>query len=120
MAHSCSTLVATCIDFRFQKAFEAWMNREVGVGNYDRVAWAGGVKDLGSLLNQLDISVRLHHIQKVILVNHEDCGAYGAAGTLAKHEEDLQAAATKIAELYPQLQVELYFARLNGNIEKVS
>lgn len=44
-------------------------------------------------MSQIDISVKLHSIKKVVLTNHEDCGAYGAEGTEEKHRQDLLSAA---------------------------
>lgn len=120
MAHTTSTIVVTCIDFRFQTFIEAWLTKNVGPDNYDRVAWAGGVFDLPGILKQIDISVRLHHIAKVILMNHEDCGAYGSAGTPQKHREDLRGAQAKIHLLYPHLDVSLYYTHLDGTFEKIT
>src|SRR5689334_7215452 len=107
MAHITNTIVVTCIDFRFQKFIEGWLVKNVGVKNYDRVAWAGGVADLFGILKQVDVSVRLHDIKKAVFINHEDCGAYGATGTAEKHKTDLLAARTKIHVLYPELDVAL-------------
>lgn len=78
--HTCKAVVVTCIDFRFQKFIEEWVNINVGPGQYDRVSWAGAVFNLETVLGQIEISHRLHHIKQVILVNHEDCGAYGMPG----------------------------------------
>lgn len=119
MAHHCSAIVVTCIDFRFQKFIEEWMNKTLGEGQYDRVAWAGGVFDLAGILKQIEISNRLHGIKKVILVNHEDCGAYGEAGTPKRHAADLSDVAAKIMALYPHLSVETYYLHLDGTFEKV-
>lgn len=74
--HFCSTLLVSCIDFRIQRIVEEWARERLGERQYDRVAVAGGVKDLPSILKQIDLSVKLHNIKKVVLMNHEDCGAY--------------------------------------------
>jgi len=117
--HTCSTIAVSCIDFRFQKFIETWLNKKIGVKQYDRVAWAGGVFDRNGILKQLDISVRLHHIKKVILINHEDCGAYGVSGTPEKHRSDLIATRVKIHTLYPRLKITLYYLLLDGTFKKI-
>lgn len=116
--HQAEAIIITCIDFRLQEAINNWIAQNLEPKTFDRVALAGGVKNLDTILRQIDIAVRLHHIKKVILVNHEDCGAYGEAGTLEKHTEDLTAAKARIQEIYPNLEVETFYLHLDGNFEK--
>lgn len=118
--HSCDTAIVTCIDFRFQEYINNWISENFSPKSFDRIAIAGGVFDLDYVLRQVDISFRLHHIKKVILVNHEDCGAYGEAGTAEKHAEDLKNAAAKIKERYPDLEVVSYYLHLDGTFEAIS
>lgn len=117
--HSCSALLISCIDFRIQPAVEAWARQNLGPQNYDRVALAGGVKDFPAIMDQIDLSVKLHGIKKVILTNHEDCGAYGEQGTEEKHRRDLLSAAAAVTSKYPSLQVETYFVTLFGEFVSV-
>ncbi len=117
--HTCHSFVVACIDFRFQQAFVDWLGERVGHGNYDRVGLAGGVKNWPAIAEQLDISKRLHDIKQVILINHEDCGAYGEAGTLEKHTADLRQARVEIMKKYPTLQIDMYYAKLDGTLEQV-
>lgn len=117
--HNCDVLIVTCIDFRFQKYINDWISKNFRNGTFDRVAIAGGVFDLDYVLKQTEISHRLHHIQKVILINHEDCGAYGEAGTAEKHSTDLRTAGEEIKQLYPELKIEGYYLHLDGTFEAV-
>ena len=117
-SHSCEAVVVTCIDFRFQDFISQWISQNLPPKSYDRVAFAGGVKNLETILGQIEISKRLHDIKKVVLINHEDCGAYGEQGTPEKHSEDLKNAATKIKELHPDLEVETYYLHLDGTFER--
>lgn len=114
--HTCKAIVISCIDFRIQKTVEEWANENIGIRQYDRVAWAGGVQDIEGVLKQIDISVRLHSIQKAVLMNHEDCGAYGEAGTFEKHQQDLKGAAELVKGKYPSLTIEPYFVKLDGSV----
>ena len=85
--HTCFALIVSCIDFRVQRAVEDWARKNLGAGKYDRAALAGGVKDFPAVMNQIDLSAKLHGIKKVVLMNHEDCGAYGAEGNEETHRE---------------------------------
>ncbi len=117
--HIADALVVSCIDFRFQKYIREWLEKNMKGKNYDYVGFAGGTKDLKTILNQLDISVRLHHIKQVALMHHEDCGAYGKESTHAKHSGDLKKARKTIQNLYPDLRVNTYYIHLDGQFEKI-
>lgn len=117
--HSCEAAIVTCIDFRFQEAINKWIDQKFKPGTFDRVAIAGGVYDADYIKKQLEISHRLHHIKEVILMNHEDCGAYGEAGTAERHSHDLRAMGEDIKKTYPELKVEGYYLHLNGTPEMV-
>lgn len=117
--HTCDALVVTCIDFRFQDYINNWISKNIPTKSYDRVALSGGVKNLETILGQLEISKKLHDIKKVILINHEDCGAYGESGTLEKHAENLKNAAKKIKETHPDLEVEAFYLHLDGTFESI-
>lgn len=119
MTHICDALVVTCIDFRFQDEIEKWLTKNLGKKNYDRVALGGGVYDFYAILKQVEISNKLHHIKKVILMNHEDCGAYGAAGTYERHTHDLTQAKKTISKLYPKLKVDSFYLHLDAEFERV-
>jgi carbonic anhydrase len=117
--HVTDALVVHCIDFRFQKYLDTWLQKHLGHGNYDRVSLAGGVFDFDMVSEQVGISVRLHEIGKVVLINHEDCGAYGAAGSFERHQKDLRVAKQAIEAEFPRLKVEIYYLRLDGAFEKI-
>lgn len=118
--HTCETIIVTCIDFRFQEHINNWISKNFAPKTFDRVAIAGGVFDLDYVLKQVEISHRLHHIKKVILINHVDCGAYGEAGTPEKHADDLKKAAAAIKTQYPDLEVQTYYLHLDGTSESIS
>ncbi len=117
--HNCEAIIITCIDYRLQDFINEWINTRFNGNPYDRVALGGGIFDIFYILRQIEISVKLHHVKKVILINHEDCGAYGKAGTYEKHLEDLAAAEKKIEALFG-LDVETYYLHLDGVFEEVS
>jgi carbonic anhydrase len=118
--HTCQAIVIHCIDFRLQKSLNDWLGRRFGLSDYDRVSLAGGVFDFYTILRQVEISDRLHKIKKVILINHEDCGAYGDEGIPERHAHDLREAERKIEALFPHLDVEIYYMHLTGILENLS
>lgn len=113
----CEAVVVTCIDYRFQESVSVWTKGNLPRRGHDRVAYAGGVKNLEIILSQISISRTLHGIKKAILMNHEDCGAYGEEGTPEKHAQDLRVAKTKVKEAYPDLEIETYYLHLDGTFE---
>lgn len=119
MNHQAEAIIITCIDFRLQETINNWISQNFSPKTFDRVALAGGVKNLDIILNQIEIAHRLHHIKKVVLINHEDCGAYRESGTPEKHAEDLKTAKQKIQSLFPELKVETYYLKLDGTFQPV-
>ena len=118
--HHCDAIVITCMDFRFQKFIEQWEKDNLGEFTFDRISLGGACFDFFAILKQIDISVRLHTISKVIIINHEECGAYGEAGTYERHQQDLKNAELQIERLYHNLDVETYYLHKDGTFEEMS
>ena len=118
VAHTCEAVVVHCIDFRLQKFLNDWLAKRFGVSGYDRISWAGGVRELAIVQGQIETSRRLHDVKRAILINHEDCGAYGPLGTKERHVSDLAYAEHAIQFLH--LEVEKYFLHLNGEFERIT
>lgn len=118
--HTCQSIVVTCIDFRFQAFIDKWISLNFQKGDFDRVALAGGIFDLPAIIKQVEISHNLHHIKEVVLINHEDCGAYGKEGNYKRHVQDLKSAKEKIQQLLPDLKISLYYLHLDGVFEHVA
>jgi hypothetical protein len=107
------------MDYRLQGFLNDWLAARGFEGRYDRVALAGGVHDLTSVVRQVGIAVRLHRVQRVVLVNHENCGAYGSAGGADRHRKDLCKARDRIHKGFPHLEIELYFLLLDGTFQRI-
>lgn len=120
MAHTCDALVVSCIDFRFQKYIRNWLDKNLADKTFDYVAFGGGSKEIDIIMTQLKISVDLHSITHVVLMNHEECGAYGAESTPQRHAADLKHAKEIILAKYPHLSVALYYLHLDGTFEEIS
>jgi carbonic anhydrase len=118
MVHTCEAVVVHCIDFRLQHFLNDWLEKRFGKQNYDRISWAGGVMEFAIVKTQIQKSQQLHNVKKIILINHEDCGAYGPMGTKERHVSDLAYAEEAVKSLY--LQVEKYYLHLNGEFERIT
>jgi carbonic anhydrase len=117
MGHICEAIVFRCIDHRIDQEVLTRLLREAGVcsGKFDLVSVAGAAKDLLSaegssfLLKQVEISQLLHDIKKIVLVPHDDCGAYGTADSEeeeATQTKDLTAITQLLGVKFPELTVE--------------
>jgi carbonic anhydrase len=129
MTHHCSTLVLQCIDFRLGRPIPQLLGEMGILGDCDIVSIAGAAKTLATptkpshretALDQIDIAVRLHSIDTVLLINHEDCGAYGGRAAFsspeaeeASHAADMALATEVIRTQYPRLRVKQVLARIS-------
>jgi carbonic anhydrase len=136
--HKIKACVITCIDFRFQKSIKEYMVENGYLGEADIISIAGASHDLATpqtplsqeyLMNQIGISVSLHNPDKIILVDHQDCGMYAVTGKiphdleldkdLEEHKNYLLTAKKSLQEKYNNIEVELIFAGLDGSFTKL-
>ncbi|MDK1119075.1 MAG: hypothetical protein QGM50_09845 [Anaerolineae bacterium] len=119
MTDKCETVVVHCMDYRLQRYLNNWVEENILPQSYDRISIAGGVYDVYDVMRQVDLAIRLHKIKKVVLINHEDCGAYGFEGTNERHSVDLRNTREKISKLFSHIDVDLYYLNLNGTFEHI-
>jgi hypothetical protein len=129
--YHCDAAIIWCFDNRFDLGFRKFLKRS-GVINTDPIKVAGGAKSLASpeqesdrlfIVDQIRKSMRLHGTQRVVLMLHSDCGAYGGlaggfGGDARKealhHEEELQKAAEYLQGEIPELEITKYFVDFEG------
>ena len=77
-----------------------------------------------ALLDHIEISLRLHKIVKVILLDHLDCGAYKTfcpglkpEKEIEEHKNNLKMAKEKIQNLFPRLIVKTWILHLDGKLD---
>jgi hypothetical protein len=141
--HTCKYALVTCEDFRLHQRgdgrnYVANFIKEIG-GECDLITRGGAIQDLvrpkwiykigtlfgflyagfrGSIIRDLTVSVKKHGVKEIILLNHEDCGAYegmdfkGREQELNQHTADLHAAKEIIEKEFPGVEILLYFAYL--------
>lgn len=131
-------LLLSCMDYRLIDDTERYMAGRGLKDRYDHVVLAGA--SLGAVTEEypawnktfwdhLGLSVKLHNIKRVILLDHRDCGAYktllGAdLGKTPGFETDTHAARLhklkgQINQRYPQLAVETLLMSLDGSVETI-
>jgi carbonic anhydrase len=116
----CDALVVHCMDYRLQKFIQPWITVRFGYDNFDIISLAGSVHDYEMVLKYVELAVKIHTIETVCMINHEDCRAYGREGTYKRHRHDLMDAQKKIQALFPKLKVETFYLHLDGEFEPIS
>lgn len=123
--YTADACVVWCFDNRFWPAFTEFIT-EKGFTNFDPVLVAGGAKGIGDpssdaereqLLRQIELSKKLHHTKRVILMTHEDCGAFGGSVAFAdstaeraRHAEVVALAREAIQKRFPDMDIEAVFS----------
>lgn len=120
--HKAEAIVVTCMDFRFCDQLRSAIKEAFNISAYDTIRLAGGAKNLSSpgadqrrkvVLSDIAIACQLHDVRLVMLLNHEQCGAYAQAGHRldgAKAESDfhtgeLEKARKVVLERFPKTAV---------------
>ncbi len=77
-------MVLSCIDPRFQKPVHTYLDKKKLTGKFSAFTIAGGSigvtnekfkKWHSTFWKNLETSINLHKINKLIVINHKDCGA---------------------------------------------
>ena len=134
-AHHAKAFLITCMDFRlFNDTNRILKERGYNV-NYDQFVLAGVSLGLvqqkfpgwgKSVLDHIGISIKLHQINKVILLDHLDCGAYKTFCPDLKKEDDynehkknLKLAKEMINEAFPSITVKTWILHLDGQLDRI-
>ena len=130
-------LLCPCMDFRFVGFYPRFMERLGLSGGYDQIGLAGsslvfcGISGEGSeaaIRDQVKAARNLHRVRKVILVDHDECGAYGLLlgdelkrGVPEKdlHRTYLMKATDCIQLAFPDLAVRMFYVTVNGTFEEI-
>ncbi len=116
--------VISCFDARFDLAIRKFLKRN-GVDTLDHVKIPGAAKPLAApaseaerefMMRMVRTSMTLHNARRVLLIGHNECGAYPGAAVEAIAGDTVRAAEfLRAAE--PSLKVEPYFADFDGIYE---
>ena len=128
-------MVLSCIDPRFQDLVSKETAKKGLTNKYSAFTFGGGSIGVVSptfkkwhqtFWENLDISVQLHNIKKVIVINHRDCGgavaAYGQEKFTNKeietetHKSALIEFKKQLKIKHPEIEAELYLMDLDGSV----
>lgn len=130
MSHKADAVVLSCMDFRFREAVQNFVKNELKLELFDYKSDGGAVKKIVEegpvrdwILGNFEIAFSLHGVEKIVLINHIDCGAYGGSKAFGQseeelrfHEEQLRQASSLISSRYPDKKIECYIALLTEPI----
>lgn len=131
--HKCLAVVLTCIDFRFWREAFDFVETVLGIKDFDFPSLPGSAKAInecidGDVSSQcVSVPCELHHAEKIVIINHSDCGAYGGVSKFNGdieaeekfHHEELRKAKGKVLAKYPDKEVILVFAKIVDNGDNI-
>lgn len=124
----CPVLVLCCVDFRYIDPVLAFVKRRFGIKACDVKTDPGGVKTLldskpeirQSIITNVKLIRERHDVKTLVLVNHQDCAAYGGSKRFASlkaeatfHAGQLLKARAILKPKCPALDVQTFYACRN-------
>ena len=124
------TVIITCVDGRWYHHFQEFAREHLNAGpRTDFVCVPGGIepltlfdlipKDFSFLRRRMESLVEAHGTRRIVAVAHEDCAWYRARkiGPIQvdfrdRQIADLRRAAARLRQMFPDVEVSTYFARL--------
>ena len=128
-------LVLSCIDPRFQTTVFNYLKKRKLNGKYSSFTIAGSAigvtapkfrKWHKTFWENLETSIKLHKIKKLIVTNHRDCGAakivngkkeFSKINETKVHKNSFQKIKKIFKKKYPKLRIELKIISLNSKVE---
>ena len=129
-------MVLSCIDPRFQNKVSSYLKRRKLNGKYSAFTIAGSAVGVTAskfkkwhttFWENLNTSIKIHKIEKLIVINHKDCGAakivngkkeFSLQNEMKIHENSFEKIKSNLKKKHPRLKVELNLMSLNGRIDK--
>ena len=129
-------MVLSCMDPRFQHLVHNYLKKKKLTGKYSAFTIAGAAVGVThnkfkewhkTIYNNLATSIQLHKIEKLIVINHKDCGAakiangkkeFNVTNEKKIHEDSFFKLKKEIKKRFPKLKVELNLMSLESKITK--
>ena len=129
-------MVLSCMDPRFQTKVSNYLKRRKLIGKYSAFTIAGAAVGVtasnfkkwhSTFWENLNTSIQIHRIEKLIVINHKDCGAakivngkkeFSLQNEMKIHENSFEKIKSNLKKKHPRLKVELNLMSLNGRIDK--
>ena len=130
-------MVLSCMDPRFQPIVYNYLKKKKLIGKYSAFTIAGSAigvtaskfkKWHKTFWDNIDTSIKLHKIKKLIVINHRDCGAakiingkkeFSRANETNIHKNSFQKIKKIFKKKYPKLKIELKLISLNKRTENL-
>jgi carbonic anhydrase len=129
-------MVLSCIDPRFQHLIYDHFRKKKLIGEYSAFTIAGAAVGVThnkfkqwhkTFYDNLATSIQLHKIEKLIVINHKDCGAakiangkkeFNSINEMKIHQESFLKIKKQIKKRFPKLKLELNLISLDSKITK--
>ena len=129
-------MVLSCIDPRFQSIVYNYLKKKKLNGKYSSFIIAGSAigvtapkfrKWHKTFWDNLETSIQLHKIKKLIVINHRDCGAakiingkktFDYLRETKIHKSSFNKIKKRFRNKYPKLKIETILISLNKSVEK--
>ena len=131
-----NAMVLSCMDPRFQHLVHNYLKKKKLFGKYSAFTIAGAAVGIThnkfkkwhkTFYDNLSTSIKLHQIEKLIVINHKDCGAakivngkkaFNITNEQKIHKESFSKLKKEIKKRFPKLKVELNLMSLKSKITK--
>ena len=129
-------MVLSCMDPRFQHLVHNHLKKKKLTGKYSAFTIAGAAVGVThnkfkkwhkTFYDNLGTSIQLHKIEKLIVINHKDCGAakianqkkeFNASDEMKIHLDSFFKIKKTINKKFPKLKIELYLMSLDKRVKK--
>lgn len=130
-------LCLSCIDYRLFDATVEFLKKDCCVDSFDHTILAGASLGFNqdefccwsvTFTKHVELAIELHKIKKLVVIDHEDCGAYRLLypdlvchpGREDKyHIKNIKEFISDMKTLFPDLIYSGYILRLDGTAQKV-
>jgi carbonic anhydrase len=129
-------MVLSCMDPRFQTKVSNYLKRRKLNNKYSAFTIVGAAVGVTAskfkkwhttFWENLNTSIKIHRIEKLIVINHKDCGAakivngrkeFTPQNEMKIHEYSFEKIKLNLKKKHPRLKVELNLMSLNGRVDK--
>ena len=129
-------MVLSCMDPRFQPKIFNYLKKRKLSGQYSAFTIAGAAVGVTHskfkkwhrvFFENLSASIQLHKIDKLIVINHQDCGAAKIANSKKEfnnkvetdiHKVSFKKLKSSLRKKFPKLNIEFNVMALNNSIKK--
>ena len=129
-------MVLSCIDPRFQHLVHNHLKKKKLIGKFSAFTIAGAAIGVThhkfkqwhkTFYDNLETSIQLHRIEKIIVINHKDCGVakiingkkeFSPINEKKIHKDSFSEIKKQIKKRFPKLKVELNLISLDSKITK--